>query len=168
MKKIIIVLLLLPLVSCTEKKKQISKETKLENKLEKLQDTQIQGVYEYVYEHNSDDFKENHYLVFKDDEALYYGTSDDFDEGREGYLPGFFKSKINDLRLSEGKIDFNLTVNDSIFYISPITPQGKTNNNKKWENGLTSKTRNYSGTIKGDTIIIKTNDFDQRVFVKLK
>jgi len=172
MKKVILILLLLPFISCSEKKKESNpNDTRIEatdTETKEVQSVKLIGVYEYVYEHNTDDFTENHYLEFKADEAIYYGTSDDFDDGREGYFPGFFSSKINDLKERKDKINFSLTVNDSIFHIKPVTPLRQTQDGGSWKNGLTSNTRRYDGSINGDTIVIRTEGFDPRVFVKMK
>ncbi len=62
-------------------------------------DTSIipEGIYEHVHEHNSEHLIENHYIEILDKkgkiQGIYYGTSDDFDAAREGYLPGFFLLK---------------------------------------------------------------------------
>ena len=71
----------------------------------------------------------------------YYGTSDDFDPAREGYLPGFFYSEILDFKSNENIIEFSLTISDSIFYkeaISPIPPYKAKEN---WDIGISSTTR---------------------------
>ncbi|MDY7396693.1 hypothetical protein UMM65_15700 [Aureibaculum sp. 2210JD6-5] len=172
MKNFLIALLILPLLSCSQKKKELSADSNKEeptvSEVEKIQESSLVGVYEYVYEHNSGDLVENHYMEFKDNETIYFGTSDDFDEGREGYLPGFFKAKMNDFKKTDDKISFKLSVNDSIFYTKPITPLQQSENVEKWRNALTSEKRQYEGNISGDTIIVKTVDFDPRVFVKIK
>lgn len=128
----------------------------------------LNGVYEYVYEHNTEDMVENHYLEFKNNKAFYYGTSDDFDEAREGYYPGFFVAQIENLVLNENIISFNLKVSDSIFYKQPFTPLYQANGNEPWENGIRYDFRNYQGKVKGDTITIITKGFDPRKFIKKK
>ena len=129
---------------------------------------ELLGVYEYVYEHNTEDLIENHYLEFKEGNAFYYGTSDDFDEAREGYYPGFFMKQINNLELNGENLSFNVIVSDSIFYKQPITPLNQTNGNEPWEIGIRFNSRNYEGKINGDTITINTKDFDPRKFIKKK
>lgn len=134
----------------------------------KIEETKLTGLYEYIYKHNTDDLIENHYLEFRKNETLYYGTSDDFDEAREGYLSGFFFTKINNLSLTNNQLDFSLTINDSDFFQNPITPLFRVEENKPWEIGIRYDTRKYEGQISGDTITIITTDFDPRKFIKMK
>lgn len=71
------------------------------------------GIYEYVYPDNTQDLIENHFIVLtKNGEkisGLYYGTSDEFDDAREGYLPGFFVSPMDNLQINGETIRFVLT-----------------------------------------------------------
>ena len=128
----------------------------------------LSKIYEYTYEYNTEDLIENHYIEFDKDKMYYYGTSDDFDQGREGYLPGFFYCEVFDFKSNKNKINFSLTVSDSIFYkeaISPILPYKAKEN---WDIGISSKTRKYKGEISGDTIFIETENFDLRKFIRLR
>lgn len=128
----------------------------------------LSGVYEYEYEHNTENLIENHYLAFKDGNAFYYGTSDDFDDMRQGYYPGFFKAPLETMKMEGDSISFDLKVSDSIFYKQPITPMYQVSENEPWDVGPRYHTRAYTGKIKGDTIIIKTNGFAPRFFIKKK
>ena len=126
----------------------------------------LSGVYEYIYENNTEDLIENHYLQFENGEAFYFGTSDDFDEAREGYYPGFFMSQIHNLKRDNNTISFQLNVNDSSFFKTPITPMYQTNGNEPWGIAIRYETRDYKGELKGDTIVITTKDFDPRKFIR--
>jgi hypothetical protein len=148
--------------------KQINKSEPIITKLQTISAVELLGVYEYVYKHNTEDLIENHYLEFKEGMAFYYGTSDDFDEAREGYYPGFFITQINNLELNGENLTFNVIVSDSIFYKQPITPLYQTNGNEPWGIGIRYNSRNYEGEINGDTITINTKDFDPRKFIKKK
>ena len=128
----------------------------------------LSGVYEYEYEHNTENLIENHYLAFKDGNAFYYGTSDDFDDMRQGYYPGFFKAPIETMKMEGDSISFGLKVSDSIFYKQPITPMYQVGENEPWDVGVRYYTRTYTGKIKGDTIIIGTDGFGPRLFIKKK
>ena len=133
-----------------------------ENNSEKSYD----GIYEYVYEHNTESLTENHYLEIQDSKILYYGTSDDFDLAREGYYPGFFSKRVEILEKSANRLTFRIKVNNSDFFERPKTPFMKYDNNPKWTIGVTENMRLYEGEIKGNKIIIKTDGFETRVFVK--
>ena len=124
------------------------------------------GIYEYVYEHNTENLIENHYLEIQDSKIIYYGTSDDFDQAREGYYPGFFSKRVEILEESENRLKFKIKVNNSGFFERPKTPFIKYENNPKWTIGVAEKMRLYEAEIKGNKIIIKTDGFETRVFVK--
>ncbi len=170
MIRILYIIILIGFISCnsthSESKEKVRTSNKIIDTIE-INTLRLTGVYEYIYEHNTEDFIENHYLEFRENETLYYGTSDDFDEAREGYLPGFFFTKITNLSLTENQLKFSLTVNDSVFYQNPITPLNQVDENKPWEIGIRYDTRKYNGQINGDTITIITTDFDPRKFIKM-
>lgn len=129
------------------------------------------ATYEYVYEHNTKDLIENHYLEFISTNGkiggYYYGTSDDFDEAREGYLPGFFSARMKNLVVQGPNISFEVEVKDADFFSRPVTPLKKGEKNTPWGVGIRYNTRLYYGEIKGNTIIMKTRGFDARVFRKI-
>lgn len=131
----------------------------------------LSGIYEYVYEHNTKDLIENHYLEFRNAngriEGTYYGTSDDFDEAREGYLPGFFSARMKNLIVQGSSISFEVEVKDTDLFSKPVTPLRKMERNAPWGVGIRYTTRSYHGEIKGNSIIIKTKGFKERAFRKI-
>jgi hypothetical protein len=132
----------------------------------------VSGIYEYIYEHNTKDLIENHYIKLDEINGkisgTYYGTSDDFDEAREGYLPGFFKTDMLDMFINDSTINFTVKVNSSDIVEKAITPFNSPKNNKIWTVEPRYNERKYFGKISGNKIIIKTKDFDKRTFVKTK
>jgi len=130
----------------------------------------ILGIYEYVYDFNTESFIENHYLEFIQTNGkitgFYYGTSDDFDEAREGYLPGFFSAEMKNLTLTDSTISFEVQVRKSDFYVNPITPIEKPDHNIPWDIGIRYNKREYHGEVKNKQIILNTKGFDLRVFNK--
>lgn len=131
-----------------------------------FQRNQLSGIYEYQYEHNTDDLIENHYLEFQDGKAFYYGTSDDFDESREGYLPGFFKIEILNLKITDNKIDFTIDIDDSDLYKNPIIPLKKVDNNNLWGIEIQKKQRRYTGNVNDNIIILKSQGIASRNYIK--
>ncbi|CAL2086374.1 hypothetical protein T190607A02C_20302 [Tenacibaculum sp. 190524A02b] len=124
------------------------------------------GTYKYTYEYNTYDFKEDHYLVIKPKEIYYYGTSDDFDQAREAYLPGFFKTKVNTFKITKDSLYFSITVDNSFFYKEPIIPNTTSYKKTNWNEQIMSTRRDYKGIIKKDTILINTKGFITRAFIK--
>ncbi|WP_269685217.1 hypothetical protein [Flavobacterium lacustre] len=135
------------------------------------QPAKVLGIYEYKYDYNTKDLTENHYIKLEETNGkisgIYYGTSDDFDEAREGYLPGFFKAKMLDINITDSKISFKIKVNDSDVYDKAITPFKNPKNNKQWTIGLRNYERSYFGKISENKILVETKDFDKRIFIKL-
>jgi len=147
-----------------------------DTKVENIKTIELNGVFEFIYPHNTTDLIENHYIAFKTIDnklfAWYYGTSDDFDEAREGYLPGFFVSKLTDLQLKNDSISFSITLNDNDVYSKSIKLGDIDNglirsNYSPWEIGLAVNKREYKGKIVKDSIILQVENED-RVFNRYK
>lgn len=140
--------------------------------LSSLGETKIKlGVYEYVYEHNTKSLIQNHYieLVKKNGiiEGRYYGTSDDFDDAREGYLPGFFSADMKNLQINGNNITF--AVKPDKFFNNAITPLKRNSKNSIWDI-LYKKydERIYQGTYHDGKIEIQSEGLYNRVFVEIK
>ena len=128
------------------------------------------GIYEYVYEYNSDEWNENHYMEFKKldgkQHGTYYGTSDDFDDAREGYPPGFYKQTMENIVITDTSVSFDLRVSNNQMLTKQVTPLKETSNNSAWGRGGEKILRHYSCQIKDDTITMETA-YGPRVFSKL-
>ncbi len=161
------------LISCgrTEEAKQSNYEiTK-----KAVQPRSIDGVYEYVYPDNIPDLIENHYIVLKNGGGLYYGTSDEFDEARAGYLPGFFVVPMQDLSISGDGIRFKLEITSADLFAKAIplkfksSAEAKKAGYKQWEIGCPQQIKRYKGEVRGDTLYFRARipEFDKR-FIKVK
>ncbi len=122
-----------------------------------------QTLYEYTYPYNTADLNENHFIVLESlgsqARGWYYGTSDEFDSAREGYLPGFFVAEMSELRLSETNISFSLTRPER-FFASPVPleyrdvadmPPGLLGD---WSVPLPVESRSYVGARNGGDIAL--------------
>ena len=136
----------------------------------------ISGTYEYIYPYNTKDLIENHYIDLSISEkgisGYYYGTSDEFDESREGYFPAFFVSKMDNLIIENDTIKFRLVVDNSDFLTQAIDQKYKTTNDalsagyKNWENKIPTLPKTYKGVFQdNETIVFKVGQ-DIRVFRK--
>ena len=126
-------------------------------------------VYEFVYPYNTATLVENHYIELSMHGASvrgrYYGTTDDFDSAREGYLPGFFATTMNDLRIDGGTISFTLAPWD--YYTAPRTPgmdpDASTTDETRWKGPQLASSRSYRGVVTQDSIILES-PFGPRAF----
>jgi hypothetical protein len=119
------------------------------------------AVYEYVYPYNTPDLIENHFIVLDSSggavRGWYYGTSDEFDTAREGYLPGFFVAPISGLRLAGEAISFTLT-RPARFFTTPVPLQYREGADvprsllEEWTIPLTTEAREYAGMLRGSEI----------------
>ena len=126
-------------------------------------------VYEYRYPHNTFSLNENHYIVLDSLEGgvhgWYYGTSDDFDAAREGYLPGFFVAEMQELRITGDSISF--TVRPREIFTSPVPLQYRRASDapagllERWTGPTLADVRAYAGTLSDRDIVL-----EGRVFVR--
>ena len=98
----------------------------------------------------------------------YYGTSDDFDAAREGYLPGFFVAPMTQLALTSEAISF-VVVRPERLFTAPVelryrsaadVPAGTL---EEWTVPLVLESREYTGTVRDGEITIVV-DRTERVF----
>jgi len=138
--------------------------------------TELNGIYEYVYPYNSDDLIENHYIAFKtlgkEIEGWYYGTSDEFDEAREGYLPGYFVSSIKQLETTTDSIFFTIETGynkcyDQSIPIGFVDAKQISAHNQAWDGSDDIEVVEYAGKLTEQAITITING-DTRVYTKRK
>ena len=121
------------------------------------------GIYEYVYPDNTQNLTENHFIVLTKNgdkiNGLYYGTSDEFDEAREGYLPGFFVSPMDNLQINGDTFRFVLNTKNSDFLPKSVdlkiqsTKEAINAGYKNWENNIPTAPKTYIGLIKDSKTI---------------
>ncbi|MBN1543756.1 hypothetical protein JW992_16555 [candidate division KSB1 bacterium] len=147
---------------------------------EKSEATQADEVriYEYDYEWDLEGLSENHFIVLESYgdsvSGRYYGTSDDFDDFREGYAPGFFVATMDSLTIVDSRIHFSLRVIREILFSRPIdlrftsAAQARAAGYSLWletfpEYELCRTRQSYSGTYSPKRIEIQLPD-EKRVF----
>ena len=98
----------------------------------------IVGAYEYYYPHNTNNLIENHYIVFEEENGKvigrYYGTSDDFDDGREGYLPGFYVAEIMRPNIKNSELSFDVAISEDDLFLNNIGHKVKSSSEINKEN----------------------------------
>lgn len=146
----------------------------------KPEDTEriIAGTYEYVYPDNTSDLIENHYIIIDkiDNKYVgrYYGTSDEFDDAREGYYPGFFVADMENLEIKNDTIRFRLTVpNDKILSKSvdlkiKTYEEAKEQGYENWPNKMTLEPKDYVGVFKNAKSIFFKGEYEfmDKIFIK--
>ncbi|MTI41557.1 hypothetical protein [Fulvivirga lutimaris] len=82
------------------------------------------GTFYYDYPRDNKDFVEDSYIILDSSNnytnSRFYGTTDEFDEAREGYLPAFTMCEINKLFLSQDSISFTINFFGNKLYNRPI------------------------------------------------
>ena len=83
----------------------------------------------FYHESNSDhvpDFCDNVLTIIRNGNEIscyFRGTSDEFDEAREGYFPGFIVLKAKEFVMNDGIISFVLDSNNKYFLNRPIVSE---------------------------------------------
>jgi hypothetical protein len=135
------------------------------------------GTFEFVYPYNTSDLIENQYIVLWKNESqyhgLYYGTSDEFDESREGYIPGFFVAPLEKLVIDGDTIKFTLSVKNKDIFDKAVdlkyksADEARQNGYENWIQDLEFEPRDYFGIVKDNSIEFKGYS-DKREFKKIK
>lgn len=149
--------------SSVSNSKIIEKEIKFDKYL-------FEGLWEYKNPHSTENINENHFIVINIDSVskniingTYYGTSDDFDEAREGYLPGFFKAPIKILSFDNNSFVFEVSINDNDVSTRNLF---KSNFKEKWGYGLRFNSRKYMCQLVENDLLISSQNIENRVFKK--
>lgn len=131
-----------------------------------------EGTYRYVYPYTASLPSEDHYIVLESHEGTlrgyYYGTTDDFDEAREGYKPGYFVSELKNISINENEINFSIQLFKEDIFTDPVDLKFKSKDdpgmetNEVWINAALfdrseGVTRAYRGTIEADQLILDMN-----------
>ena len=140
----------------------------------------LAGTYEYIYPYNSEDLIENQYIILvkskEEYSGWYYGTSDEFDAAREGYLPAFFVAKMQNLKISNDTITFNLNISDNDLLTEPVTLKLRSTEEaikagySKWENKISPTPKKYWGfIINSNQISLQgADEFQNKIFNRKK
>jgi len=140
----------------------------------------LSGTYEYIYPYNSEDLIENQYIILvKSKEGYsgwYYGTSDEFDSAREGYLPAFFVTEMINLKISNDTITFKLAISDNDPLTEPVnlklrsTEEAIKAGYSKWSNIINPTPKKCWGLIiNSNQISLKgADEFQNKAFNRKK
>ena len=121
-------------------------------------------VYQHDYPYDTPELVEDHFVVLDSTRlpvrGWYYGTSDEFDDAREGYLPGFFVAEMRALALSGDRISFTLA-RPSAFFTAPVPtryrspdqiPEGEL---ARWDVSLPDAERAYTGRLGAGGMVLE-------------
>ena len=154
MKKLLFGFLVI-LTACGHKPSE-QKQAIQENNLDKYV-----GTYECLAQDTPDET--NYIVISKADNKLsgiYYATSDEFDENREGYAPGFFVTNMNNLEIIGDSIKFSINVEPTEILSKPVnlkiksTSEALKSGYKVWINtGIPTSPKEYVGVFQNPTTI---------------
>jgi len=186
MRHLLILLFVISIFACAQKPKALRVDSSVDS-LKTIQtgvvdsdksNLTIAGLYEFVYENNTPSLIENHYIkiqkVSNNYVGYYWGTSDEFDEAREGYYPGFFVAKMDTLVIKNDMISFTLDVDAGDMFEKVIPQNIKTSDKarstgfSKWKQSISYKPRHYNGKIIGKSIEFPDQNGGIRIFKKKK
>ena len=140
----------------------------------------LSGTYEYIYPYNSAGLIENQYIVLIQNKTgysgWYYGTSDEFDSAREGYLPAFFVTEMLNLKISNDTITFKLAISDNDLLTEPVnlklrsTEEAIKAGYSKWSNMINPTPKECWGLIiNSNQISLKgADEFQNKAFNRKK
>ena len=139
----------------------------------------IHGVFKHVYEYNTADLIEDVYIILDSTNnyanSRFYGTTDEFDVAREGYLPAFAVCSINNLFLTKDSISFSIDFMENEIFRNPVdlsiknSSQISDSQNPKTELwNFDKQTVQLSGRFSKDSLYIYSSNFDPRLFLRIE
>ena len=143
-------------------------------KLEKQDTRNISGTYIWKYpDELATAIDEDNKIIIKKNnnkfEGLFYGTTDEFDRAREGYLPGYFVLNMEELRIDGDTVRFILQpkINDFFNeYIGiPVSSSQEAINKglthwSKLDNFTFITTKKYQGLLDSQTIYFEKDAYN--------
>ena len=186
MRHLLILLFVISIFACAQKPKALKVDSSVDSlktiktavvDSDKSSST-IDGLYEFVYDNNTPSLIENHYIKIQKVDTnyvgYYWGTSDEFDEAREGYYPGFFVAKMDTLVIKNGVISFTFDVDADDMFEKAIPQNIKTSDKarskgfSKWKQTISFKPRLYVGKFIGKSIEFPDQNGGIKIFKKKK
>lgn len=178
MNKVFFLLFFIFLFGCnSETKKSVEQVNSESNKMDSLPTRELveykseperklylNGIYEYDYPDDTEDMNENQYIAFNKNgdsvQGWYFGTSDEFDEAREGYLPSYFVAEIANITTKGDSVSFTISTGYNQGYSTrfPIGIIDTANLNEQYEKWFAkgeNQTIHYSGKLDGLNLYIE-------------
>ncbi|MDR1738027.1 MAG: hypothetical protein LBR66_04310 [Candidatus Symbiothrix sp.] len=129
----------------------------------------------YCYEYPYDNAENNYIFLEIENDSLkgyYYGTTDEFDEVREGYPCGFFVLPMDSLQIKNDSISFVLQPTNNDFLVQPIarsirsTEEALKMGYSHWDIARLNSGRSYRGVF-SDSATINLNAECKKTFKKI-
>ncbi len=108
--------------------------------------------------------------------GLFWGTTDEFDSAREGFLPGYFVLPLADVYERGDTISFSLSSCENSLFEKPLNVMNSTadkareDGNRRYKNSnyYKNRTAKYVGMKRGNDIVLKNLDSygDERLFAR--
>ena len=136
---------------------------------------------ETIHNHMDDQIIELAYVGDSVVNGYFWGNSDEFDVGREGYYPGYFVLNMKEIRQTGNRLSFLLDARNIQYLDDPVeigyhdVELALKHGARRWnqENGYGRDTARYNATVSGNHLILhkeksKYPYLEDHIFVKMK
>lgn len=134
---------------------------------------------ETIHNHMDDQIIELAYVGDSVVNGYFWGNSDEFDVGREGYYPGYFVLNMKEIRHTGNRLSFLLDARNIQYLNDPVSEHNMElalkHGARRWnqENGYGRDTARYNATVSGNHLILhkeksKYPYLEDHIFVKME